>query len=205
MNAISNELTVSFWLFGATPIQPNNNSVLEGVNANNQRALNIHLPWSNGSIYFDCGFKNGGYDRIEKAAAVSDYEGQWNHWAFTKNAVTGEMKIYKNGTLWLTGLAKLNPIQLNSLTIGDASNNGIPYNGRMRELSIWNKTLDSIQINQWKNKSIDPSHPNYSNLVFYFPFQETTGALINDLAASPQHATLPVSLNRNQERVINYS
>ena len=200
LNAISNELSVAFWLYGATPIQPNNNSVLEGVTSNNQRSFNIHLPWSNGSIYFDCGFKNGGYDRIEKAAAVSDYEGQWNHWAFTKNAVTGEMKIYKNGALWITGLAKLNPIQMSSLTIGDASTNGIPYNGRMRELSIWNKSLDSIQINQWKNKSIDPSHPNYSNLVFYFPFQESNGSQINDLAPNAQPAFLPVSLNRNPER-----
>ena len=200
LNAISNELSVAFWLYGATPIQPNNNSVLEGVTSNNQRSFNIHLPWSNGSIYFDCGFKNGGYDRIEKAAAVSDYEGQWNHWAFTKNAVTGEMKIYKNGALWITGLAKLNPIQMSSLTIGDASTNGIPYNGRMRELSIWNKSLDSIQINQWKNKSINPSHPNYSNLVFYFPFQESNGSQINDLAPNAQPAFLPVSLNRNPER-----
>lgn len=200
LNAISNEITIEFWLYGATPIQPSNNSVLEGVTSSNQRSVNIHLPWSNGSIYFDCGFLNGGYDRIEKAAAISDYEGQWNHWAFTKNATTGEMKIYKNGSLWLTGLAKLNPIQLSSLTIGDASTNGIPYNGRMRELSIWNKSLDSLQINQWKNRSIDPTHPNYSNLLFYYPLQETNGTQIKDLALSPQHTFLPVSLNRNPER-----
>jgi len=200
LSEISNELSIAFWLYGATPIQPSNNSVLEGVTSGNQRALNIHLPWSNGSIYFDCGFKNGGYDRIEKAAAVSDYEGQWNHWAFTKNAVTGEMRIYKNGTLWLSGIAKLNPIQMSSLTIGDASTNGIPYNGRMRELSIWNKTLDSIQINQWKNKTIDPTHPYYANLIFYYPLQELNGAQLTDLAANPQHAVLPVALNRNPER-----
>lgn len=200
LSAVSNEISVAFWLYGATPILPNNNSVLEGVNANNQRSFNIHLPWSNGSIYFDCGFKNGGYDRIEKAAAVSDYEGQWNHWAFTKNAVTGEMKIYKNGSLWLVGLAKLNSIQMSSLTIGDASNNGIPYNGRMRELSIWNKALDSIQINQWKNRTIDPSHPDYANLIFYYPLQELSGSQLTDVATNPQHASLPLSLNRNPER-----
>ncbi|MBK6858814.1 MAG: hypothetical protein IPG95_00755 [Saprospiraceae bacterium] len=55
------------------------------------------------------------------------------------------------------------------------------HNGRMRELPIGNKSLDSIQINQWKNKSIDPSHPIIPIWVL-FAISESNGSQINDLA-----------------------
>ena len=66
------------------------------MNANNQREINIHLPWSNGRIYWDAGGV-GGYDRIDQAASANQYEGEWHHWAFTKDVVTETMAIYFNG------------------------------------------------------------------------------------------------------------
>ena len=39
--------------------------------------------------------------RLQKAAdeKVTEYKNAWNHWVFTKNVDTGEMKMYVNGTL----------------------------------------------------------------------------------------------------------
>ncbi|MDB9313691.1 hypothetical protein PN462_11320 [Spirulina sp. CS-785/01] len=101
------EITVSFWAFGGNKL-PNKNSVLEALDANGQRVINIHFPWDNSNIYFDCGNSGGGYDRIYKTAQPSDFKGVWSHWAFTKNAATGDMKIYLNGTLWHSGTGKTN-------------------------------------------------------------------------------------------------
>ena len=64
------------------------------------RALNIHLPWVNGKVFWGAGNRGSSYDRISKAADASTYKGGWNHWVFTKNASTGQMKIYVNGTLF---------------------------------------------------------------------------------------------------------
>lgn len=200
LSMITNEITVSFWSYGTAHRQPSDGSIIEGLDKNGQRALNIHLPWSNGGIYFDCGFQNGGYDRIEKQATVLDYEAQWVHWTFTKNATTGEMKIYRNGKLWQSGFAKLNPIQISDLYIGAPFTYNGPFYGRMRELSIWNTVLDSATINTWKNKSINGSHPQYNNLMYYYDMQDGDGNIIVDHASNPESMTLPVGLKRHQER-----
>ena len=73
LKQVNNEITISFWSIGTAHYQPVNNSILEVNNKEDQREINIHLPWSNGSIYFDCGNENGSYDRIEKAAGAVSY------------------------------------------------------------------------------------------------------------------------------------
>ncbi len=55
-------------------------------------------------VFFDGGF--GGdenVDSVSELAIPENYTGQWNHWAFVKNANTGEMKIYLNGELFASG------------------------------------------------------------------------------------------------------
>ena len=97
----NNQISICFWNFGNAAALPTNTSILYATNAQNHRQANIHLPWSNSSIYWDAGF-GGPFDRIEKPATNAEIEGQWNHWAFTKNATTGIMNIYLNGSLCLT-------------------------------------------------------------------------------------------------------
>jgi hypothetical protein len=97
-------ITISFWQFGDTAIQPANSWIFEGCDSLGQRVINCHLPWSNSNIYWDAGNNAGSsYDRINQAANLSDFAGKWNHWTFTKNVLTGTMKIYLNGHLWLSG------------------------------------------------------------------------------------------------------
>ena len=97
-NNISDKITLAFWVYGNPNKLPANTSIFEAVDANNVRQLNLHLPWSDGSIYWDCGNDGTGYDRINKAATTTEIEGQWNFWAVTKDATTGVMKIFLNNT-----------------------------------------------------------------------------------------------------------
>ena len=181
LTSISKELTISFWANGDPNSLPTNTSVIYGWAADkNQRQLNIHFPWSDGSVYFDCGFASGGYDRINKGATVAEYEGNWNHWTFTKNATTGNMSVYLNGTLWLSGTSKAKAMSLMNIILGkdQALNNN--YKGRLCELSIWDKALTASDIQSYMNAQLDSNISNYKNLLVYYPFYEGQGLLVND-------------------------
>ncbi|HOZ52303.1 MAG TPA: T9SS type A sorting domain-containing protein [Chitinophagaceae bacterium] len=183
-SSINNQITVSFWSKGNSGVNARTTSILEGVDNANRRQLNIHHPWSNSRVYFDCGNNGSGYDRIDKLANLSEIEQTWNHWTFTKNATTGIMNIYLNGTLWHTGTGKVNPITIDSLILGANINKGNLYHGDIDELTIWNAELNQTDIQAWMNKSILPSHPNYSNLVAYYKLDEGSGALSADASVN---------------------
>jgi len=141
LSTISEQITVSFWSFGSPDFLPAATSIISGVDDNNNRNLNIHLPWSNSIIYFDCGYEGGGYNRIEKAATPEEIEGQWNHWAFTKNTTLGEMKIFLNGEIWHSGTGKTKPISIADLIIGDI------YSGTV----FWNNLIFCNHIGNFFN------------------------------------------------------
>lgn len=181
LNSISNEMTVSFWAYGDAASMPTNTSVIYGYSNNSgQRQLNIHLPWSDNNIYFDCGYSSGNFDRINKASVASEQGGQWNHWTFTKNATTGSMKIYLNGTLWTSGTGKTKPISLLNLILGKGQDLNNNYKGKINELAIWNKEISAAEIANWVKKPLSNSHPNYNNLLAYYFMFEGFGQNITD-------------------------
>lgn len=166
------EVTVSFWAYGNPGIQPANSYSFEAVNTSNQRVLNVHLPWSNGNVYWDAG-EGSGYDRINKAATVAEYEGNWVHWAFTKNAATGSMKIYKNGTLWHSGTGLEREVGvIDRFFVGSGFNGNSSHNGKMDEFRVWNGELDQATIAAWMNRRVNGSHPNYADLLAYYDFDQ---------------------------------
>lgn len=178
---INNEITVSFWAYGNAAQMPTSTNFMYGYDSNpNNRQFSLQLPWGDNNLYFDCGYAAGGYDRINKVMTAAEQGGQWQHWAFTKNATNGNMKIYLNGVLWQSGTGKTKAITLLNLILGkdqDFLNN---YKGKVNELSIWNKELSITDIQSWMNKPITASHPFYSNLLAYYKMNEGTGLLIND-------------------------
>ena len=65
------------------------------------RIVNIHMPWGTGVVYWDAGGRlSGNNNRLSRRARPGEFKGRWNHWAFTKDARSGEMAIYLNGELW---------------------------------------------------------------------------------------------------------
>ena len=186
--SVSDEVTIMLWQNGDAAIQPQNGTIFEGVNALNQRVLNVHLPWSNGNVYWDAG-NNGGYDRINKLAAEGDYEGRWNHWAFTKNCSTGSMKIYLNGVLWHSG-SNLDNLMLDiqRFSIGGATGWSNFYNGSVDEFAVFNRELDATVIADWMKRDITTDHPNWADLQVYYSFNETDGEQVLDGSGHNHHA-----------------
>ncbi|MCE3226564.1 MAG: hypothetical protein K0S32_1115 [Bacteroidetes bacterium] len=178
--SINNEITITFWAFGRSNMMPLNTSVVYGYGTSStQRHLNVHLPWSDNSVYFDCGYNNG-YDRINGVTTATAQGGQWNHWAFTKNATTGDMKIYLNGVLFQSGTGKTKPLSILTMILGKDENLLNNWKGKVNEFTVWNKELSSGDIQNWINKPIDNTHPFYSNLLAYYKMSEGTGSVIND-------------------------
>lgn len=154
LGEIDKEVTVEFWAYGNTMSHPLNNSILEGVNGNNQRELNIHLPWSNGQVYWDCG-NEGGYDRINKVVPPEVYRGSWHHWAFTKDANAGTMAIYLDGQLFHSGSGMTRSIDLDRLNLGANQAGGNHYPGLIDEVRIYNKALLQSQIEQNMRRALE--------------------------------------------------
>jgi hypothetical protein len=185
----SNQISISFWSNGNANLLPTNTTVAYATNANNDRQVNIHLPWSNSNIYFDCG-SGGTSDRINKVANNADFSGKWNHWVFTKNTTTGSMKIYLNGSLFQSGTGKTIPIKITDFQVGNQHGLINPYFGKVDEFSIWNTELSASTIQNWMNKSINFSHPNFSNLIAHYNFNEGTGNTTSDSSTALTSATL---------------
>ncbi|MEP7170989.1 MAG: LamG-like jellyroll fold domain-containing protein, partial [Bacteroidota bacterium] len=174
--SITDKITVAFWAFGDSLILPANTSIIEGIDANNHRQLNVHLPWSDSNIYWDCGGDaSGGYDRINKAATAADIKGKWNFWTFTKNATTGNMSIYLNGALWHAGTGKTKLINISEMVAGMGISAGVNYQGNYDELSIWNTDLSLASVQQIMYNDITNAHPDYANLLSYYKLNEGTG------------------------------
>jgi hypothetical protein len=183
---VGNEITVSFWAkWGLSTAQ--SSTIFSSVDANNFRVFNIHLPWVNDNIYFDCGCDSTGTaDRINKPVQSSEYIGQWVHWTFTKNAITGEMKIYRNGILWHSGTNLKRPIPTSAkIHLGQQTSvTGEFYNGTVAELSIWNKARTQAEIQADMNKALTGKE---SGLVGYWPLRDGSA---KDYSANGNNGTM---------------
>ncbi len=189
LSTISDEVTISMWAYGADNL-PVNTTVFEGRDDNDQRQLNVHLPWSNGQVYWDCGHDGTGFDRINLPANESDFKGKWSHWAFTKNANTGDMKIFLNGQLFHSGTGLTRMIDNTSVfNFARSVPPDVWYFGALDEFRIWNAELDQTTIQQWMRRSIDASHPNYNNLLTYFQLDEGAGAAIVEESPNGNNTT----------------
>ncbi|MGJ8672886.1 Ig-like domain-containing protein [Rubritalea sp.] len=143
--SISDQVSISMWAYGNTDL-PKSNSVFYAVDASGNRLLNIHLPWGNSRVYWDAGHDNTSYDRIFKTASAAEYKEAWNHWVFTKNATTGDMKIYLNGALWHSGTGKSKLIgTVNTAAIG-AQVSGFSYSGVLDDVLLMNIELSDEEV-----------------------------------------------------------
>jgi hypothetical protein len=111
------------------------------------RVFSTHVLWDN-TLYLDTGGSTSGYDRISKAAQANDYADAWIHWAFTKNAESGEQKIYRNGTLWHSGTGLTRPMTGVTVFIlgANAATTGEFWNGSMDDLRLYSTELSPEEI-----------------------------------------------------------
>ena len=184
-----NEITCSFWAYGGDAL-PRANSVIEAQNAKGQRLLNVHLLWNNSHVYFDCGITGASfdnYDRLMKQLNAADCKGKWSHWAFTKNATIGVMKIYLNGELWHQETGKTIPIPPTAKARLGSSFAPHYYPGKLAEVQIWSRDRTQAEIQQDMHRRLVGDEPG---LVSYWPLNEGTGAIAHDKTSNANHGTI---------------
>lgn len=161
------EISVAFWAKGGPPKQC---STLSMVGAQNERVFNVHVPWDDG-VAFDAGNVELGFDRVLAPMGSTPFQGIWTHWAFTKNATTGEMIIYRDGAVFASGTGKT--MQMPAATkivlgafVNNQSTSGY-YAGSVAEVSIWSKALSAAEVRAYKDQSPTGNEPN---LLGYYRF-----------------------------------
>ncbi|MBU0764096.1 MAG: T9SS type A sorting domain-containing protein [Bacteroidetes bacterium] len=188
---IDSAITISFWAYGDPDIQPQNDYCFEARDADGNRVLNVHLPWSDEHVYWDAGNDGSMYDRIDKLCSSLIYKGSWNHWAFTKDVNQGWMRIYLNGSAWQLGTNRIYDMSgITSFKFGSNAYGTGNYDGYINEFRIWNTVLSSTEIKNWRYKDIDPSHPDYGNLAACYSFDENNGTMTADHGTEGHHASL---------------
>jgi hypothetical protein len=135
-----NLLSFCVWNYGITTQQ---SSVVESRDVNGTRTLNIHLPWSDGTVYFDCGG-----DRLSKAASNANYQG-WHYWCFTKNVSTGQMKIFLDGVAWANSTGNVGSINATTAArLCSYAINTTYHNAYIGNVKIYNRALSTAEILQ---------------------------------------------------------
>jgi len=147
-DTIQQQVTVSLWVYVDSSLTQNPVTFAAYQDpANDQsRVISAHLIWSDGNLYFDAGGDATNYDRVSKGAPAAVYGDAWIHWAFTKNAETGEMKVYRNGMIWLSGLDKARSMTgVTSFALG-ARPDAEFWKGSMDEFQLYNEELTQEEI-----------------------------------------------------------
>lgn len=149
-NASKDQLTVTFWQRWAT--LPTNQSAVWFTSASLDRGLQAHIPWSDGTIYFDtAGCCETPSQRLT-AANVPTTLGNgfnwqnWNHIALVKNGTTKE--IWVNGvkvSSQTSGVTAL-PGDFTQMMLGVQPGTSNYLTGWMDDLAVFSTALSESQI-----------------------------------------------------------
>lgn len=177
--SVGNQITISFWSNGDDAL-PVNTVAFEGVDANNTRQANVHLPWSNATIFWDCGNDGSNYDRISKGATFADFKNGWVHWTFIKDLNIGEMKILRNGELWHSATGNNRMIDIQKFVLGADHNGNTGYRGFIDDFRVWRLQIPEQTIKDYMYRDLDDDHPFNSFLLADYRMDEMDGTAITD-------------------------
>ncbi|MGD9419787.1 MAG: InlB B-repeat-containing protein, partial [Verrucomicrobiota bacterium JB025] len=154
--SLDNEVTLAFWAFG-DPSLPSQNSPFWAGTTTGGRILNVHLPWTDTDVYFDAA------DRINQSSTEAETENAWVHWAFTKNANTGDMRIFRNGTLWHSATGKTNSIGTIARAFIGSENSRYYYPGLIDDFRLYDVALSSPAISTLYSNALNPHTLTYNS------------------------------------------
>lgn len=154
--AAMNRVTIAFWTYGAdelaqksgTPPVPDKiAAVVDSEDSIQKRLIRVDMPES-GAVKFTA-TSSGSFQNISKAVTDEELEGSWHHWAFVKDSVTGDMKIYLDGAEWLskTGKTKV-PASISKFVIGGRTADNYYYSGLIDDFRIYDTMLSASAIQQ---------------------------------------------------------
>lgn len=137
-----NQITFGVWIYGTVNKA---SSIIEARTASGNRTLNVHLTWSDGTVYFDSG-NDSASNRLSKNATNLEYLG-WHYWTFTKDATTGSCQIYLDGGLWIESSGNTAAIgSTATVRVGSYADNTTYHQGYVSNLHIYSRRLTASEI-----------------------------------------------------------
>ena len=146
----SNEMTISFWQRQNLAPPPASASFwVDSANPSLGRFTTAHVPWSDGSVYFDAGGgATAGQHRISRSMNTANPTFDWTAWNHIALVRKGtNQQIWINGTNFQQG-AVTAPLQRDASTmgIGGQFSGANPFNGAIDDFAVYGTALDSTQI-----------------------------------------------------------
>lgn len=104
----------------------------------------------------------------------------------------GDLKVYIDGVLkGSTSMESIGDIDNNlPFTIGADGNLNWRYKGYVAEVRLFNTLLDASDIDDWKCKVLDNTHPKYANVLGHWKLTEGSGIDIIDSSSNGYNGTL---------------
>jgi hypothetical protein len=147
--SINKAITISVWVKGDKDQPAHSNVILQaGMGERGKPYLvTVQPDWQDGG---EVRFKTGRGDRDEVRfnAALDEWAGRWNHYAFVKDADKGFQRIYLNGVLVAEEEGTTAPMAgVGAARIGIAPDRfGDQYIGKLDDLRIYNYALSEQEI-----------------------------------------------------------
>ncbi len=142
-------ITIAFWQYGTDSIHHTDTLCCSDYVYNVKDptiAINLGCWNSPGKYNWDCGYPWSFDSRLSgKHRYKTEWSGRWNHWAFTKDLLSGMMQIYLNGLLYDSRLGARSSISsITSFEIGSGWYGG--YDGLIDDFRIYDYALSQAEI-----------------------------------------------------------
>ncbi len=168
------EITVEFWE-RLDAVQVSSACGLAPDDVSNR--LNVHLPWSDGNVYWDFGDINAG-GRLTYLNP-GDLVGTWIHWAFEASQSGNFMRIYRNAVL-VAEKAGMTPLTNGGTDLHLGNLGGPSLAGAIAEFRVWNVARSEADL---RATLVTTLAGNESGLVAYYRLNEPGGRVAH--AGSP--------------------
>ena len=154
---VNDELTITLWQYGTMMPAEVAHVMFQARDACDPYDLTVKGEiWQPGAtgcdIYFDAGYGGeGSVDSVNGRAGPDDYQGQWNHYAFTKNSGTAEMRIYLNGVLFgdegeEQPISPVRGSEVRLFKLGSDADGERRYDGYMSDVRLYNYALSYGEV-----------------------------------------------------------
>ena len=139
--AVDDNITITVWQKNnANP----NSSTFWAVSEDSNRATQAHIPWSDGSIYWDTGGCCGGDTRLNQAPSGHDFN-TWHLYSFVKRGGTKEIWIDGNLLKTQDGY-KVHSVLNTQLVLGGEPWGNNTVDATIDDFVIWRGALSPDQI-----------------------------------------------------------
>lgn len=182
-DSISNELTVECWFR-----VDGWNSAWQTLVAKGDNSWRL-ARWDQGNgLQFDA----NGLSNVTLNTNANVNDGQWHHVAYT--LANGQARLFLDGTQVAAANGVTGNIARNDFPVmigNNAQQMQRGWNGLIDDVRIWRRGLTAQEVQDWRFRKLNASHPQYAHLLVNYDFDHGSPL---DYSPAPNHGSGPGGL-----------